>query len=90
MWSELTAYRALRCCLRSSASSQKTGRMGSKKKGPKKGPTAADQQQDSSRKPDLYTVLGLERSCSQEDIKRAYRTLALKHHPDKPGGHARG
>ncbi|CAB1453319.1 unnamed protein product [Pleuronectes platessa] len=31
----------------------------------------------------LYKVLGLERGATQEDIKKAYRKLALRHHPDK-------
>ncbi|XP_035467421.1 dnaJ homolog subfamily C member 5 isoform X3 [Scophthalmus maximus] len=31
----------------------------------------------------LYKVLGLEKGASQEDIKKAYRKLALRHHPDK-------
>lgn len=33
-----------------------------------------------------YTILGLNKDASQEDIKRAYKRLALKHHPDKNGG----
>jgi DnaJ-class molecular chaperone len=32
---------------------------------------------------DYYDVLNLHQSASHEDIKRSFRQLALKHHPDK-------
>ncbi|MEO8508402.1 MAG: molecular chaperone DnaJ [Betaproteobacteria bacterium] len=34
-------------------------------------------------KRDYYTVLGIDRDTSEEDIKKAYRKLAMKHHPDR-------
>ena len=32
---------------------------------------------------DFYGTLGLTRDCTSKDVKKAYRRLALKHHPDK-------
>ena len=37
------------------------------------------------QKGDLYGVLGLEKGCSDAEIKKAYRKLALQFHPDKCG-----
>uniref|UniRef100_A0A674F4Q5 DnaJ homolog subfamily C member 5B n=1 Tax=Salmo trutta TaxID=8032 RepID=A0A674F4Q5_SALTR len=31
----------------------------------------------------LYQVLGLEKGCNHDDIKKSYRKLALRYHPDK-------
>jgi molecular chaperone DnaJ len=36
-----------------------------------------------TKKRDYYEVLGLTRSASQDEVKRAYRKLAVKVHPDK-------
>ena len=33
----------------------------------------------------LYEILGLQPNCTTDDIKRRYRELVIKHHPDKGG-----
>jgi molecular chaperone DnaJ len=37
---------------------------------------------------DYYQILGISPNSMGSDIKKAYRQLSLKHHPDKNGGDA--
>ena len=37
---------------------------------------------------DFYVILGIERAATVADVKRAYKRLARKYHPDiNPGDH---
>ena len=37
-------------------------------------------------KRDYYDILGISKNASDDEIKKAYRKAAVKHHPDKEGG----
>ncbi|CAD6194249.1 unnamed protein product [Caenorhabditis auriculariae] len=46
-------------------------------------PAEAGQRAEETKGAHLYNVLGIEKNATDEEIKRAYRKLALRYHPDK-------
>eukprot|EP01084_Bolivina_argentea_P063902 116580_1 len=45
--------------------------------------TSLSKQPSPEDEPDWYAVLELENTATDDDIRQRYRTLCLKHHPDK-------
>jgi DnaJ-class molecular chaperone len=39
--------------------------------------------QEIINKKDLYEILGLQKTASEDEIRKAYKKLAIKFHPDK-------
>ena len=35
---------------------------------------------------DYYKILGVEKNATTEEVKKAFKKLAMQHHPDRPGG----
>lgn len=35
---------------------------------------------------DLYSILGVNKTASQDEIKKSYRNMAFKYHPDRNAG----